>query len=309
MITTLIIVIAGVFVTGGVALWLIGEQFHPMRPSTWKVLRESGPSRIVNLSVFHGYVYGRFTKQYIRVLTHSIIPRLGPGGKKWLANRYHSKVLPNELAKNIVTINQAIPLQDLERIIPFPMARDFVLAGPPDIAVLECACRAKSENPCTPTRVCMVVGQPFVDFIVEHNPGRSNRLSRADAVKLLEAEHERGHVHCAWFKDGCAGRFYAICNCCKCCCGAIEAMDRHAVGWICSSGYIAVVDPSLCLSCGICEKMCPFGAARLDNEGIIDWKRCMGCGVCVSKCANKALSLKRDKRKGIPLDVQTLLQN
>ena len=32
----------------------------------------------------------------------------------------------------------------------------------------------------------------------------------------------------------------------------------------------------------------------------------MGCGVCVSQCPNDALSLTRDERKGIPLDVKAL---
>jgi hypothetical protein len=39
----------------------------------------------------------------------------------------------------------------------------------------------------------------------------------AEALDLLRAEHERGHLHSAWFKDVMLNRFYAICNCCKCC--------------------------------------------------------------------------------------------
>ena len=41
---------------------------------------------------------------------------------------------------------------------------------------------------------------------------------------------------------------------------------------------------------------------------VIDWQKCMGCGVCVSKCPNQALSLVRDERKGIPLDVRMLAE-
>jgi len=57
------------------------------------------------------------------------------------------------------------------------MARDLVLKAPPEIAVNECGCRHRRAHPCQPTQVCMVVGQPFVDFILEHHP----KTSAADA--------------------------------------------------------------------------------------------------------------------------------
>lgn len=34
----------------------------------------------------------------------------------------------------------------------------------------------------------------------------------------------------------------------------------------------------------------------------------MGCGVCVRQCPNEAMSLVRDERKDIPLDVRLLAQ-
>jgi tetratricopeptide (TPR) repeat protein len=55
-------------------------------------------------------------------------------------------------------------------------------------------------------------------------------LSPAEAVEILEAEHRRGHVHAAYFKDACLDRFYVICNCCKCCCGGIDAMVSVGLG-------------------------------------------------------------------------------
>ena len=32
----------------------------------------------------------------------------------------------------------------------------------------------------------------------------------------------------------------------------------------------------------------------------------MGCGVCLGRCPNEAMTLVRDERKGIPLDVRML---
>ena len=105
------------------------------------------------LNDLHGYVYGRWPRQYIRLLLNYVIPNIGQRGKKWWSDRFHSKVLTPENANAIITINQAIPRCDLEQIIPFPMARGFMLKAPPDIALYECPCRHTRENPCQPTQV------------------------------------------------------------------------------------------------------------------------------------------------------------
>jgi Pyruvate/2-oxoacid:ferredoxin oxidoreductase delta subunit len=270
------------------------------------MMREAGLRRVFNLNALHGYVYGRWTRQYINLLLNHILPRLGPRGKRWLANHYHGKVLTHEQAKSIVTVRKEIPLQDLEQVIPYPVARDLVIKGSPDIAVIQCACRQARDNPCEPIQVCMVIGQPFVDFCLEHHPQTSRRLSQAEALELLQAEHERGHVHSAWFKDACLDRFYSICNCCKCCCGGIEAMVKYGVPQVASSGYVAQVENSVCTACKICEDACPFGAIQVNDTAVINWDACMGCGVCAGQCPNGAMQFVRDKKKGIPLDVRLL---
>lgn len=279
-----------------------------LRPSTWKMMREAGLRRFLNLSALHGYIYGRWINQYINLTINYILPRIGPRARRWGADHYHGKVLTQEQAKAIITLDQEIPLRDLEQIIPYPTARDLVLKGPPDVAVFECACRHARKNPCQPTQVCMVIGQPFVDFILEHHPKTSRRLTQAEALELLQAEHERGHLQSAWFKDACMDRFYAICNCCKCCCGGIEAMVKYGAPMLASSGYVAQVDETLCTPCATCEDSCPFGAIQVDETAVVNWEACMGCGVCVGQCPNEALSLVRDERKGMPLDVRLLVQ-
>jgi NAD-dependent dihydropyrimidine dehydrogenase PreA subunit len=260
------------------------------------------------LHALHGYVYGRWTKQYIRVLLNFLFPRLGPRGKQWWSDRFHFKVLTPEHARNIVTINRNISRRALEQIIPFPMARDFVLKAPPEIVVYECACRHTRENPCQPTQVCLIIGRPFVDFILSHHPDTSRRITQQEAVELIEAEHKRGHIQTAWFKDAMLGHFYALCNCCKCCCFGMEAMAKHGIPLAASSGYVAQVDETVCSACGTCEETCPFDAAQLNGTAVINWETCMGCGVCVVQCPNKAISLLRDERKGIPLDVRMLAE-
>lgn len=263
-------------------------------------------ARVFN--ALHGYVYGRWATKYIRVLLNYVFPNLGPRGKKWWADRFHFKVLTQENAKAIITIDKDIPRRDLEQIIPYPMVRDFVLKAPPDIVLHECACRHTREHPCQPTQVCLVIGQPFVDFILEQHPQASRRISQNEAVELIEAEHERGHIQTAWFKDAMGGRFYALCNCCKCCCFGMEAMAKYAVPMVASSGYVAQVDEPDCEACAACEQVCPFEAIQVKDTAVVNWETCMGCGVCVGRCPSEAMTLMRDERKGIPLDVRLLAE-
>jgi len=206
----------------------------------------------------------------------------------------------------LLTVNEPIR-RDLEQIrIPHTIARQLVHDGPPEIAVYECPCRAARPTPCQPTQVCMIVGQPFVDFIIEHNPRTARKITTSEALALLEAEHARGHLHAAYFKDVMLNRFYAICNCCACCCGGIEAMTRCGVPMVISSGYVAAVNEIACLACGTCEDACPFGAIAVNGSAVVDWEKCLGCGICETQCTGAAITLVRDARKGEPLDVRAL---
>jgi NAD-dependent dihydropyrimidine dehydrogenase PreA subunit len=305
MLGTILLVVLGVVLAAKVGLWIFGERGHILLPSTRRFVRAGGLRRLLSLATLHGYIYSRWTNQYIKLLTKLPTPP-AVEGKSWLAERYHGKVLTPDLAKSIITIDRDIPLRDLEQIMPYPQARELVLKAAPDVAVYECCCRHARAKPCQPTQVCMIIGQPFVDFMLEHNPHSTRRLSQAEALQLLEDEHKRGHLHSAWFKDAMLGRFYAICNCCKCCCGGINAMRASGIPMLASSGYVARVDESLCTGCGLCEKACPFDAIQVDETAAVVWERCMGCGVCEGRCRKHAVSLVLDERKGVPLDVRAL---
>jgi NAD-dependent dihydropyrimidine dehydrogenase PreA subunit len=284
------------------ALLLYAERGRLLRRSTWSFFKQSNSIG----EAAHGYVYGRWTRRYVHMLLYPPFP---PSRKSvtGLAERYHGKVLTPDHARAIVSNERRIPLRDLEQIIPFRAARRLVLDGPPDIAAYECACRHNRPAHCQPTQVCMVIGQPMVDFVLNHHPKSSRRLTQQEALDLLEAERLRGHVHSAWFKDAMLGRFYAICNCCKCCCGGIRTMMDSAVPMLAASGFAAEVDRDLCGACATCVEACPFEALAMGEAGVErNWDRCMGCGVCESLCPNGAARLVRDEGKGIPLDVRAL---
>jgi ferredoxin len=305
----LIVVPLLILVLCATAFWLIGERGHVMLPSTYRVFRERGVWSLIRPQTWHFYVYGCWPRQYIGTLVRfvfGLLAVLGERCRRWMANRYHGKVLTHEHARAIVTVDRTIPLRDLDRVIPYEAARHLLLQTPLDMAVYECPCRLTRSNPCRPTQVCMIVGQPFVDLVVEHHPHTSRRLTKEEALELLTAEHARGHVHVAWFKDVCLDRFFAICNCCGCCCGGIDAMIHHGIRMMTSSGYVATNDPARCSACGECETVCAFGAVHVNGHALVHRDRCMGCGVCVDRCRAEAMSLVRDQAKGIPLDVRQL---
>lgn len=275
----------------------------------------------------HGYVYGRWPYLYISAGTgrHPLARLLRPlyrlfklqqdktssdaaNGKIAFAHGYHGKVVPLEQARKLVTVKQDIDLGDLEQVIPYAAARDIVLQSPGHITVLECPCRASRPEPCLPLDVCLIVGEPFAGFIAEHHPRRARRISQQDALDILAAEQQRGHVHHAFFKDVMLGRFYAICNCCACCCGAMQAR-RNGVPMLAASGYVCRLAPGLCKGCGRCVEHCQFAALTLDGDSVIlDAAACMGCGVCAAVCPTGAVTLIRDPVKGDPLDIQQLAQ-
>jgi ferredoxin len=289
-----------------IVVWLVGERGPLLRASTRKSLRKHGWRW---WRALHFYVYGRWPQLYVTVVTRYVLKRLTGRRGTEAADTYHGKVLTPDHARSLITVGRKIPLRDLEQIVPYAMARNLLLEWPLDMAVFECVCRGARTNPCQPTQVCMVVGQPFVDFIVEHHPKTSRRITQTEALDLLEAEHKRGHVHVAWFKDACFELFYAICNCCKCCCGGIEAMVRYGIPSIAASGYVAEVDADRCHGCERCRRACPFAAVHVNGKAAVIWDACVGCGVCVGQCRADAVKLVRDARKGTPLDVRMLTDN
>ncbi|MCX7750265.1 MAG: 4Fe-4S binding protein [Candidatus Bipolaricaulota bacterium] len=299
----------------------------PIRRSTWALVREG--RRVPGYRVrdfLHGYVYARWPYLYIRAATrpetlsrplrilHRWAARLlvgsGTGAEagRRFADTYHGKVVPTSAAEGLVTLRVNVELRDLEKVIPYATARDIVLRGPDRIVALECPCRAARDEPCLPLDVCLIVGEPFASFVADHHPRRARWITQDEAVTILRAERDRGHVHHAFFKDAMLGRFYAICNCCPCCCGAMQAW-RHGTPMLAPSGYVASLDAALCRGCGACAARCPFGAIAMgDGQPVLDGARCMGCGVCAFHCPAGALHLVRAPEKGEPLEIQALIQ-
>ena len=300
-----------------------------IKPSTQAFMAEARRTPHYSWSDFvHGYIYGRWPYLYIGIgkgehwlakwlapafrRINGLITKTKPGESQQatigFADTYHGKAVPLETATRLVSIDEEVRIPDLEQVIPYKRARSIIMNNPDHIVVLDCPCRSAKPNPCLPLDVCLIIGEPFAGFVHEHHPGRSRRITRDEAVAILKAEDERGHVHHAFFKDAMLDRFYAICNCCDCCCGAMNA-HKHGTPMLASSGYISQVDEGLCMACGDCAPYCQFHALEIvDWMNHVHYEKCMGCGVCTSKCEHGALSLVQDPAKGIPLEICSLLK-
>jgi Pyruvate/2-oxoacid:ferredoxin oxidoreductase delta subunit len=301
-------------------------------PSTRKFYNESRANKKHSLGDFiHGYIYGRWIYLYISVaqgkhpltkilkpffsFTTSLFPKpkvdannpaAGNKTKITFADGYHGKVMPLDKASKLITVDKPLNMPDLEQVIPYKRARDIILENPDHLAVLKCPCRAAHEKPCQPEDVCLVIGEPFTSFIVEHHPDKAKHITQQEAVEIMAAEEVRGHVHHAFFKDAMLDRFYAICNCCSCCCGAINA-HRNGTPMLASSGYVSEVDHELCIGCSICSGFCQFDAIDMkDGQANVNFEKCMGCGICVSKCEQEAMQFRLEPAKGEPLDICAL---
>jgi len=256
--------------------------------------------------LLHSYFYFRWNTVYLKpvkyVLEHPerFSESIYRGAGRRLMQTHHSKVLDTGTARRLVGIEEPIRVNNSEQVLPFEKARDIILDNPGSIAVTDCACRKLAGDPCGPLDVCLVLGEPFVSFVVEHQKDNARRISPAEALAILEREHERGRVHTAWFKDAAGDRLYSICNCCSCCCLGFRALS-HGFDVVASSGYVARVDNEACVLCEACKDACHFGALKVAETVKIDPDRCMGCGVCTRECPENALSLQEDPTKAHPL--------
>lgn len=284
------------------------------------------------LHFLHAVIYYGNTRRYVHVLTVVLTYVMERSPKflnnsaayKWLLNwlprRYHGKVLTCEHAAQILTLNQDVHVQpdQAKRVLTYDMVNQIVLKNPNSVAVGDCACRVRRENPCTPYHVCMFVGEPFATYAVQHGREKLNihYVTQEEALAVLQRAHEAGYVHNAFFKDAAGDRLFAICNCCLCCCGGMQAQswfrdffqgDNPELKMLESSGYVAVHDPDKCQGCGQCVEACGFLAVKMeDGRPVVEPDRCLGCGICADKCPSGAIVLNRDYSKPEPLDLSAL---
>lgn len=255
-------------------------------------------------------------------------------GTEFTFHRYHAKTVSLDDITKIINCEESINLGEDEttRIVPFPFAKNILLNEPDQIAVMDCPCKMAMPpaKRCEPINSCLAIGQPVVDFWLEHcDKYNVHRVSKEEAIDVIKTMRKTGHFTQAFFKVATGGSIGVICNCCEKCCGAGVLVDvtndyqkrmRHLVkgakmgkanpyAGVCisaPSGYSVKYDADKCVTCGKCATVCNFKAIQVnDGRREFDEVLCMGCGLCVEHCPNDALELAFiDDGKGyIPLDL------
>jgi len=76
---------------------------------------------------------------------------------------------------------------------------------------------------------------------------------------------------------------------------ASRAVSMLSSGFVLTPAQVAACDESLCIGCGVCETVCPQGAAVLttgpDAHSVVDPNVCRGCGICAADCPSGAIQL------------------
>ena len=90
---------------------------------------------------------------------------------------------------------------------------------------------------------------------------------------------------------------------------ASEVLSLLAQGKVETEPIIAFVDEEVCSGCGLCEKMCPYGALSLDSrERVMQVSQalCKGCGACAGACPSGAILLSHFTPRQILEQVEAL---
>ena len=185
---------------------------------------------------------------------------------------------------------------DYERATHIIEDADFIGVG-------TCFCRHKNFHlgiPCklnAPMETCLTFGN-VARSLAEHG-GYTRRIDKSEALEILEMSYGYNLVQMG---ENVRERPAFMCNCCGCCCEALEAVRRFApMQPIATTNYLPKINPDECVSCGKCEKVCPILAISMqEREASVDKKKpvidetiCLGCGVCARNCPKKAITLQR----------------
>lgn len=175
------------------------------------------------------------------------------------------------------------------------------------IGVSMCYCRHKKEhlgkNCDAPMDICMTFNSA-AKSLIKH--GHAKAVDKGRCRELLE---EACAADLVQFGENNREGVNFICNCCGCCCEALNAIRRFAVAQTICSNFITRVAQESCVGCGKCAKICPVNAIEMTTaddgrkKAYITPEKCIGCGVCVRHCPTGSLLLEpRPNRMITPLD-------
>jgi len=194
--------------------------------------------------------------------------------------------------KEIRQLTSPIPYKEMKQLI---LDTELIAAG-------TCVCRhqgnllGKPSN--EPMGNCMVFGESAL-FSIER--GFTKKLSKDDALKVLEEAEEAGLVH---NYTNSPGQFTnLLCNCCGCHCFILRGMkNAPAPSQMVNARYLVHINQDDCTACEACIDRCRVNALKMENGKLVrDEQRCIGCGLCMWACPADALYLEPREAGKIPL--------
>ncbi|MGN0316274.1 MAG: 4Fe-4S dicluster domain-containing protein [Fusicatenibacter sp.] len=211
----------------------------------------------------------------------------------------------------VLTNENTLHILDYERASHIVEEAEYIGLG-------TCYCRHKmlhAGHPCeinAPLDVCLTFGN-VARSLAEHG-GYARLIDKAEAMDALERSYEHNLVQIG---ENVRENPAFICNCCGCCCEALQAARRFSpMQPVATTNYIPHVHEETCVGCGKCEKACPIQAISVKEEqpeaepqatpkekeaaakkrrklAVVNTEICLGCGVCARNCPTKAIELQR----------------
>ena len=289
-----------------ILFWFFGER-HKFNRSTFQGTAAARKGGFLNS--LHGYVYGRWTNQYINVLIHQFTPRLraptaGSGSPTTITARCSRTTRRGHREPEARHPADGPGADD-----PLPHGAEYRAQGPPTSPSTSALAGMRARIPASRPRCAWWWASPSVDFVLEHNPQSSRRLSPGGGARTA-ARRARARARAHRLVQGChAGpllrhlqllqvllrRHRGHDQARRCPCSPPRASSPR---WTRSSATAAAS----------AWKTCPFGALSLAGRrrGTSNGRRAWAAAFATGQCPLDAVSLVRDERKGIPLDVTLL---
>jgi len=177
-----------------------------------------------------------------------------------------------------------------------------------------CYCRHKASHlghACAaPWDVCLTLDDTAAS-LARH--GHARLISLEEGMDALERSYAANLVQIG---ENVREHPAFICNCCGCCCEALQAARRFGpLQPVSTTGFLPKLEAGACTGCGLCAKACPIQAITMETiqppaedqemrsaakfhglhrrRAVIDEAICLGCGVCLRNCPSKALRLEK----------------
>jgi hypothetical protein len=153
-------------------------------------------------------IYSRYRELFLRYyIFQSSWTRIPLVGRlvRWVANIYGKRAS----SAYLLNPDEAAEIIDISR----------------GLALGPCTCRAVFHNCDNPIDTEILVGLRRNIFL-EERPEDYREISKETAKEILEDCHRRGLIHTI---IKCRRDFYAICNCCTCCCVPLRLSKNYGI--------------------------------------------------------------------------------